>query len=82
MTLKPIRQMPMEQCSWCGGHGVRYAGADGVEDCTECGGGGVVEKRAPNGRFLPWEIIGWYDPDEDRYLNDPQRGGSLPEDDF
>lgn len=44
-----------EQCSWCGGHGLRYAGADGVEDCTECGGGGVVEKRDARGRFLPWE---------------------------
>jgi DnaJ-class molecular chaperone len=44
-----------EACSWCGGYGLRYAGADGVEDCTECGGGGMVEKRDERGRFLPWE---------------------------
>lgn len=59
--LKPIRQMPMEQCSNCGGYGLRMYGED-VDECSECGGGGIVEKRAPNGRFLSWPIVGWYDP--------------------
>lgn len=60
--LKPIRQMPMEQCSNCAGFGLRMNGED-VGDCSECGGGGVVEARDARGRFLPWPIVGWYDPE-------------------
>lgn len=53
-----VKVMPMEECSWCGGHGLRMSGEWGdVIECSECGGGGIVEKRDEKGRFVKWEEV-------------------------